>query len=400
MKNNLLKKISGWKLPIIVILEFISLILILYLFFLSESGKTQFFLTLSIKKIIISLILFCSVLTIVIFLYLKFSIFNSIHDLKIAEKKMESDNLNSLTSSLAELARGNLASKNSYLANPIKIKTTQEIEDLINLYNSIFNHIRDCINEFNNIVSEPCKRLLYVGADSFREGEKSGKIMGKILNGKGNVAILLANFNVLGQNLRRKGFQSYLLKNYPNINVIEILEHHEKIEECYQKVLLLLKERSDLDGIYLCEGTTPSGAARAVLDSNKSGRIKLIVHDLADETMKYLTLGTISATLSQDPFAQGYEPIIYLYNYLINKEKPVINRLLTSIQEVTISNYKEYWDKNNSSFISTEARKRLVSPIENTNSKKFKIAVILPDDKIFWAPVAGGVKEAENILSK
>jgi len=224
-------------------------------------------------------------------------------------------------------------------------------------------------------------------------------ITGKLLDSRGSVAILLANFNVTGQNLRRKGFQSCLAKYYPEIKIVEIMEHHESIEECCRNVKTLINKRHDLNGIYLSEGTTPSGAAAmALLELKKEGKIKLVVHDLADEIMDYLSRGVINSTLSQNPFAQGHDPVIHLYNYLVTREKPVITRLLTFIEEVTQENYQEHWNKKEGSKLTEAAKMSLIMPKNNPDLKPFKTAVILPDDTIFWKPVAEGIKEAAKVL--
>jgi methyl-accepting chemotaxis protein len=358
--------------------------------FILIHAKVQY---LSIIFLMISVIL-----SIIIFLYYKFVLFKSIKKLDKMENILLNHDLKSLTMSITELARGNLtiqASNSAELLNQSK----NEISSLISTYNNILNKVKESIQEFNNITNIPCQRICYVGADSFREGEKCGEAMGKILEGKGQVAIALAGFMVSGQNLRRKGFKNYLEKKYPDIKIVEVIEHQENIDKCYQSVLTLLKKWPNLDGIYVCEGTTPSGAAKAVIDSGKTERVKIVAHDLSDETMHYLDQGVITATLSQNPFAQGYDPIIHLYNYLVTKEKPIITRLLTLIELVTKDNYKEHWNKNEGSYITVEARKKLAEPKENTTNKHYKIASILPDDKIFWKPVADGVKAAKEKLS-
>ncbi len=381
------KKVN-FKFTFLLSVQIILIISILILFFYTS------------KQIIFILLIITFFTTIISFFYYRYSVFEIIRRLKNAEEGVINNDLKSLKLAIAEIARGDLTIQAASFSKPMEFKLNNDLSELTSSHNMILNQVSECINEINNLTYEPCERICYVGADSFDEGKKCGGLMGKILGGRGSVAILLANLNVTGQNLRRKGFQSCLAQYYPEIKIVDIIEHHESIEVCCQKVKTLIHKNPDLKGIYLCEGTTPSGAAKALIESDKAGKIKLVVHDLAYETMNYLSRGVINATLSQNPFAQGYDPVIHLYNFLVTKQKPIITRLLTLIEEVTRENYQEHWNKNDGSIITETAKKSLAVPKENSGLKHFKIAVILPDDTIFWKPVSEGIKEAAKILKE
>jgi methyl-accepting chemotaxis protein len=205
--------------------------------------------------------------------------------------------------------------------------------------------------------------------------------------------------NIVSHLLRYKGFKSILNKLFPNIEILGVWEEFEDIKETYRVSTELIKKYPNLSAIYVTEGTTPEGTAKAINDSNKINKIIIVTHDLTNPTMKYLELGIIKATLSQNPYAQGYDPIIYLYNYLINRKKPSVNRKLTHLEMVNQNNYKEFWNPAQGALISKKTAESLNNPVENTTSKSFKIAVILPDDKLFWEPVAKGAQDATKKLS-
>jgi len=48
--------------------------------------------------------------------------------------------------------------------------------------------------------------------------------------------------------------------------------------------------------------------------------------------------GVIYAAIGQDPFGQGHDPIIYLYNYLVTKEKPESEVVWTRTDVITQHN--------------------------------------------------------------
>ena len=45
--------------------------------------------------------------------------------------------------------------------------------------------------------------------------------------------------------------------------------------------------------------------------------MKIVCYDFVDETMQFVKTGVITGSLGQDPFAQGHDPAIRLYNYLV-----------------------------------------------------------------------------------
>ncbi len=335
-------------------------------------------------------------------IYYAFFIIKPFLELNVVKEKMKilSKDFFSLTMVISELSRGNMIIQASFTSELIKIKKYFKSSELTKQYNQLFNFLKDTILDFNSITAVPCNRLIYVGADSFREGEKCGEAMGLLLKGKGEVAVLLKKNTVISHLLRFKGFQSVINKKHLNIHILGVWEEFENVEETYRITKELAKKYPNLSGIYVCEGTTPVGAARAINELNISDKIKIVTHDLANPTMENLIKGNINATLSQNPYVQGYNPVIILYNYLVTKKEPPVNRLLTLLEIVNKENYKELWSAEHGALVSKKTEQSLIIPVENTTSKKFKIAVIIPDDKLFWIPIVNGVKDASIKLKE
>ena len=147
---------------------------------------------------------------------------------------------------------------------------------------------------------------------------------------------MVENLNLTGQLLRYKGFQFFLKDNFPLIKIVDVLEDNGSSERVYDLTKNTLNKYSDLSGIYI---THPGAVvAKAVVEKGKTGSVKIICHDLGDDTMPYIQEGVISATISQDVFAQGHDPLIHLFNYLVAKWSPPKPRLLTRMDLVTKEN--------------------------------------------------------------
>ena len=98
----------------------------------------------------------------------------------------------------------------------------------------------------------------------------------------------------------------------------------------------------DLAGIYVTAGG-PFGAAKAVEEAGMTGKVKVVSFDFVEETMQYVQKGVISATIGQDPFAQGHDPAIRLYNYLVGKVAARVRQAGHPSDLVTKDNIDQFW---------------------------------------------------------
>jgi ribose transport system substrate-binding protein len=197
---------------------------------------------------------------------------------------------------------------------------------------------------FNSETATPNKRLFFVGADLYQQGLTAGKRMAEVLNGKGKVAIITGFFSVEAHELRRKGFEDELAKDAPGITIVGRVENNDKADTAYSQAQDFMTANPDLSAIYVTAGG-PFGAAKAVQDAGKAGKVKIVSYDFVDETMAFVKSGVITGTLGQDPFAQGHDPAIRLYNYLVGGVVPPAGRLLTKADFVTKANISQFYNK-------------------------------------------------------
>ena len=195
---------------------------------------------------------------------------------------------------------------------------------------------------FNSETATPNKRLFFVGADLYQQGLTAGKNMIQVLGGKGKVAVITGFFSVEAHELRRKGFEDEIAKEAPGISIVGRVENKDKADTAYSQAQDFMTANPDLDAIYVTAGG-PFGAAKAVQDAGKAGQVKIICYDFVDETMQFVKSGVITGTLGQDPFAQGHDPAIRLYNYLIGGVVPTAGRLLTRADFVTKDNISQFY---------------------------------------------------------
>jgi ribose transport system substrate-binding protein len=195
---------------------------------------------------------------------------------------------------------------------------------------------------FNSETETENKRLFFVGADLYLQGQTAGTTMCGLLNNQGKVGIITGYFAVEAHELRRKGFEEAIAKECPNVQIVGAVENNDKGDVAYTQAKDFMTANPDLSAIYVTAGG-PFGAARAVEEAGKTGAVKVVSFDFVDETMEYVQKGVINATIGQNPFAQGHDPAIRLYNYLVAQQAPPFGRLITRADVVTKDNISQFW---------------------------------------------------------
>jgi len=168
---------------------------------------------------------------------------------------------------------------------------------------------------FNTEPGLKSKRIAYWGQDGFAGGQKCGQLLMDAMGGEGKYAIITGSFNVLGHELRRTGARDFIDKN-PKMILVGEFENQDKAEAAYDITQNLITSNPDLKGIYVTAGG-PFGAAKAIKDAGLTGKVKLVCHDWMEETVAYIRSGEVTACLDQDPFNQGYAPVVSAFNHIV-----------------------------------------------------------------------------------
>jgi ABC-type sugar transport system substrate-binding protein len=199
---------------------------------------------------------------------------------------------------------------------------------------------------FNSETDATNGRLLFVGADLYLQGQTAARAMADAIGGEGQVAIITGFFAVEAHELRRTGFVDTLAAEFPNITVVGEVENTDQGDIAFTQAQDFMTANPDLRGIYVTAGG-PFGAAAAVADAGKTGEVQIVSFDFVDETMEYVQQGVIYATIGQNPYAQGHDPAIRLFNYLVAGELPPCARLVTQAAVVTQANIDQFWTPSN-----------------------------------------------------
>lgn len=148
------------------------------------------------------------------------------------------------------------------------------------------------------------KRVLFVGTDSFRAGQESGKRMAEILKGKGQV-VLITIPGQLNLDERARGVAE-AFKKYPGVKVIQTMDDNGDPRVANDSISALLKANAKFDGVICMEASGGSGAAEALHRMDLQGKIPVVAFDKDPSTLDWIERGVITATIVQKPYVMSY----------------------------------------------------------------------------------------------
>lgn len=164
---------------------------------------------------------------------------------------------------------------------------------------------------------EGSKRMCFVGQDTLRSGRVAAGLMAEIVQPKGSVLLISGYPSNQAHKNRIRGFVEELAVSREDIRILDIQYAFDDDKIAEKITEEMLKEYQDLSGIYLtAEGV--GGVCRSLRGAGKTGTVKVISNDVTPENVKELQNGSIQFLLGQDAHAQGYEPIMILFNKIFD----------------------------------------------------------------------------------
>ncbi len=167
---------------------------------------------------------------------------------------------------------------------------------------------------------ENSSRLAYVGSNFYRSGETAAGLMRLMTQGEVRVGIVSGSRNILCHTERIAGF-SHATAAYPNIRIVDVINNNDDDQVSFHLTKKLLADHPELNAFYFTAGGV-YGGCQAIEDFAKKSDITVITNDSVPTTREYMQKGLIAATICQQPFQQGFQPLSLLFAYLTTGEMP------------------------------------------------------------------------------
>lgn len=196
---------------------------------------------------------------------------------------------------------------------------------------------------FNSDTAGESKRTAFHGQDLYEAGKVAAETLVKLMGEEGKVAIITGLFSVNAHELRRTGAIE-VFNSYEGIKIAGEVECHDSNDEAYAQTKDFITANPDLKGVY-CTAAGQIGAAKAVTEMGLQDQISIVCFDYMQEVIDAIYDGTMKATIGQDPYGQGANPIIFAYNEKITGAAEHTGNVWTKMDVVTKENVEKFFPR-------------------------------------------------------
>ncbi len=146
--------------------------------------------------------------------------------------------------------------------------------------------------------------LVYVGTPNYAAGQAAGAAMANALPQGGDVAILTGSLTAENALQRIAGFKAALAGT--NVRVVTVQNDNGSAATASSNASSVIASMSNLKGIYGVYSYDGPAAAVAVKSKGEIGQINVIADDSEPGTIAGLKDGSVTASIIQQPYMQGY----------------------------------------------------------------------------------------------
>jgi ribose transport system substrate-binding protein len=124
----------------------------------------------------------------------------------------------------------------------------------------------------------------------------------------GKVAFIPFQAGTVTNDQRTQGFKAGL-KRHPELKLVATQSSQSDVNTALRVTQDILTAHPDLDAIFAANEPGVVGAAQAVRQAGKTGKIVIVGWDAAPDEVKGVRSGAISALVVQNPFRMGYDAV-------------------------------------------------------------------------------------------
>ncbi len=168
------------------------------------------------------------------------------------------------------------------------------------------------------------KRFAFYGANDAEAGAQVMSELAKVVNGKGNVAILAGSQNAPNLQKRVQGVQDEA-KKYPGIKIVGVFNHVETAEDASAEVTKDMNAHPEITAWAMIGGWPLFATSLLTLDPNK---VKIVSVDALPQELPYVEKGIAPVLLAQPVYDWGYKSVGFIVDKVIlGKDVPTINKM-------------------------------------------------------------------------
>ena len=196
----------------------------------------------------------------------------------------------------------------------------------------------------NRLPSNLPKAVIYCGSNSIEAGIMNMEELGKAMNGKGNLVILMGELSNEAAIGRTDGIKKVAKEKFPDIKIVREQTGNWKREQGKTIMENWLASGQEIDGVASNNDEMALGALQAIKAAGKLGKIPVGGTDASRDALESMSRGELNNTVFQDPVAQGEESVNAAYLLAKKQPNPKVadDRIWIPYQRVTKENLKSF----------------------------------------------------------
>ena len=172
-------------------------------------------------------------------------------------------------------------------------------------------------NEFNGAD-------LFVGPNSLEQGKIAGEWVDKVLNGEGEVAVVMGMAKTAVTRNRTQGFEDYFTENDSKVKIVDKQNADWDRSTAKDVTATMLKTYPDLKAVFCNNDVMALGAVEAVKEAGYTLNedFWVVGCDGTAEAVESIKVGDMAATIDTFPYYEGYMAAEVAYRYMIGQDIP------------------------------------------------------------------------------
>jgi len=184
------------------------------------------------------------------------------------------------------------------------------------------------------------KRLAYIGQDLFQSGVEMGKRIVSLVP-QGDVVGFIATPGSLNIQPRIDGAKQAIKDSGKPINFTEIATG-AKLEDELNVIEAYYLGHKSLKGMFAVDAGSTQGVSQIVEKYKLAGQVHSGGYDLLPKTLQEIKSGNLDFTIDQQPYLQGFHPVVQLFLYKLSGGLSQPSNTNTGLLFVTKDNVDPY----------------------------------------------------------
>jgi ribose transport system substrate-binding protein len=162
-----------------------------------------------------------------------------------------------------------------------------------------------------------------ISSDNAAGGKLAADSLGKLIGGKGTVAVISVAKGVSTTDARVAGFIAEMHAAYPGVTLLpEQNDDADSVGTATSFIEGDISAHPTLAGAFAANVVTAQGAASGIAHAHKTGVVKLATFDADPQQMSMMSAGTIQLAIAQEPGVEGADAVKYGLDAIEGKHVP------------------------------------------------------------------------------